>query len=460
MESPVLIIYPEVENNFSILDITKNCLKIFNNYGQVPIAVFNPSITKIDTNKFLMSFRINGVPNGDTPIQSTFDPRHPWHTSWKNLIDGTAFMKITLTNVKQITSEAINVGGDYWIKGVDARLFKHQNVYYLTYNKFTDKSTNTSEVSNTGQAQVCAFDWCANMIIDKYTLDNNTLTLGPRGIICQPKQQRIEKNWSLYLDRGERMNISYGLSGNHIIFKDPSNGIFATCQQEIINSDSTSMFLRIENDTRFKDNKVIHFSLSTPAIKYDETTNIAVGHVKLNYTDITNPDFAFNALKDLNYNENNKSIYKLKERLYKIIIEIDSYIYNRKNAHVLHPTYMYFMFFYKFKYDTGEITEVTNFILPYDNEPHSLVFASGLTQFDDKCIVSYGVADVECKLAFFTKTCIENLFKSTNIENYPQLVVLTSDLMDTSHGGKNKKSKQKRKNKSTGKVKKDVRQSP
>lgn len=463
METPALSIFPTNKNDFSILDITEHCHTVFDAEGKVPIAVFNPSITKIANNEFLISFRINGVPGGIIPIKSTFDPRHPWHTSWKNLIDGTAFMKITLTDEKHIIkTEIINVSGnkDGWIKGVDARLFKHKNVYYLTYNKFTDKSTNTNEVSNTGQAQVCAFDWCANMIIDKYILNNNILTLGPRGIICQPKQQRIEKNWSLFLgktvDGHDKMNISYGLSDKHIIFKDPVADLFSRCTTDEVKSIYTTLFSSIENNTRFRGNKVIHFSLSTPAIRYDEFTNIAVGHVKLNYNDITNPNFAIEDMNEKNF--------EIKKKLYQIIIEVDSHVYAKTSAHVLHPTYMYFMFFYKFDYKSGEIKEITNFILPYDKEPHSLVFASGLTRLNDvemnyenTYIVSYGVADVECKLAFFKQSCIEQLFNLTKIENYPQLIVLTSteyDMMDT-HGGKNKTSKQKYKNKSNGKIKKD-----
>jgi hypothetical protein len=308
------------------------------------------------------------------------------------------------------------------------------------------------------------------MIVDTYTLNTNNLTLNKRGVICKPEQQQVEKNWSLFQSYKDEIQISYGLSGKHIIFRDPTNkpSLFTSCIKAEIESPCTTMFSSIESITKFGDKKVVHFSLSTPAIRFDASSNIAVGHVKLNYNDITNPNFA---------TEKQVDNYIIKKRLYTIIEAADSYVLNNAKYHDKHAIYMYFMFFYKFDLN-GNITHVTNFLLPYNYEPYSLVFASGLTMYDQNTVVvSYGVADVQCKLAFFTFDVINKLFVSdiprandlTSLHDYLKLVVLTQAHMDTyeapqdpvpmdtqeildhmeiSHGGKNKKHK----NKSTGKV--------
>lgn len=439
----------EIKEGIHITDITNVVLSL---NKDINVAAFNPSIVHIRDNEYIISIRVNGE-TGDNHehhpitatfnhITTTFDKRHPWNTFWKNPLDGTIFMACTIDmdTKKIVESRTLQVElttgiTENIIKGVDARLFKSGDLLYLTYNKFTDNKIKISEVSSdTGLTNICQFDYCANMVLDIFTMTSigasTTLRFKNRSLMCKPKQQQIEKNWTIF-DNG-KLNISYGLSGKHVFFNDIANKFssgfetFTHCEEKDTTSSITQMLKNIEDRTKFGDQKVIHFSLSTPAVRYNETSNIAIGHVKLNHQHISNVKYALDAYNDATSNKYETISWK--KQLYLIITEFENHINIKASSpHVKHPIYMYFMFFYKLNLQ-GEITDISNVFVPYNNEPYSLVFASGLAMTQDKSslIISYGVADVQSKLAFFPTLIVDNMLKKpTNNLEWMKLIIMT-----------------------------------
>ena len=125
----------------------------------------------------------------------------------------------------------------------------------------------------------------------------------------------------------------------------------------------------------FADHKII-LSGGSPAIEYDSKYYIGVGHAKI-------------------------SVKKFQE-----IFGAQNYLY--------HPSLIYLAFFYKIDIATHQIVSITQlFIITdnYSNDPYLLQFPSGLQKIEsDKFIISYGEADIRCKIFTITRTNIDLLF--------------------------------------------------
>ena len=364
--------------------------------------ILNPSIVKLNDNEFLISFRYLGY------LEKT---QHPWvgvhkDNMWSMDYGGTAFAKIILDktnngfnvkNIKHFDSRFENAE--------DARLFKRStykdinNFIYITYSinaNFNDLPEELKQYYYEGSCDI-KFDIensskynkryaktldiskdcnnitndCGYMVICKCELLGDEMNLKNNYLIC-PKciHQKIEKNWSLWESNDKNLRISYDIIGTHK-FLIANTDDFQNCDMISFPNkldlfeDPPSASVELY-DLKAEMNTIC--SLSTPAVDFGDDIMLAVGHAKHDHKGQMKPEFK--KFKDVK----------------------------------IHPYYHYFMFFYTFDKDTGKILEISQLFTPYDNEPYSLVFASGLCKFDENnFIVSYGVGDEYCKLAIFSK---------------------------------------------------------
>lgn len=363
-------------------------------------VILNPSIIKLNyDNDFLISYRYIGYEKKEKH-------KHPWvgrdkDDTWIIKYGGTAFAKckILLDMSNKFNIEHIKHFDSRFENAEDARLFKRStkddyNIIYITYNitglfdnlpeelqnYYRDKGQCNGTFNYQTKKPIdisteCNEDKfeCGYMVICKCTLDNDTFNLEKNYLIC-PKciHQKTEKNWSLWESNDENLRISYDIVGTHkyLIAKTDDFqdcNMISSPNKMNIYENPPSAAVELHDLTA---GTSVSCSLSTPAVDFDDNIMLAVGHAKILHGNKMKLEFT--RIKDINFN--------------------------------MHPHYHYFMFFYTFNKITGELLKVSQLFTPYDNEPYSLVFASGLCKFnEDNFIVSYGVGDEFCKFAIFSR---------------------------------------------------------
>ena len=368
-----------------IYDITSTLEDFVFQQLQFNCAVFNPSITQMDKpGLFLISFRYNGMSNAHqkrfhkhqlsitTKLQTTSDPRHPWKTSWGGDTDGTgfaildaktsqlSFVTCYCPNLNQKTKSGMLRGS------ADTRIYNYKDQYghiryRLIFNDWDSKSLIGGAIANdqcTKQREESNDNTYMVTVDGTYDFDNNRLVLGDPFQLCRPCADKTEKNWNLYKFRNQKVKISYNIQGTHV-YIIPKEGYKKCSSYETVTQ--CTQYLQ-----RMSENYGLIFSLSTPAVQFGEHL-IAVGHVKFRH------------------DQPQPQIYSL-------------YYKQKIHNQYLHAHYMYAMFFYVIN-NKDEIIQISKMFIPYDNEPYSVFFPCGLVKIGDDYVISYGVGDIQCKIA-------------------------------------------------------------
>jgi hypothetical protein len=292
--------------------------------------IFNPSITLLAGNVYLISFR-SVVNNPGKPVDKTdhhflTNKQHPWYAKWKAGHDTTYIVPVTITDKVRVIKH------NEWplnIPGQDARVytFSRSNTevgVLVTFNRAFDRRPDMLIKGGDTCKEYCyIIDW-GYLVVDILTL--NYKYLSGDAPLCLNISNPVEKNWSLWQYRKDRLvhvMLSYALTPQHSAYTFKLTGvsgdnIFSTSNC-IMNTErpkaSSTTFLR-NLELHYPG---LHVSLSTPAYQIDETTFQAVGHIKCKRESLTvlpNSKLAKFAKKPTKY---------------------------------LHPIFIYFIFIYRFK---------------------------------------------------------------------------------------------------------------
>ena len=374
--------------DYKSVEISVPCnTKIFGN-----TINFNPSIIRIANDTFLMSFHVfrrgqHGHPCDIQPQPSIYDEYHMWYggpeskTWWNEDYDGirgTGYMIIKIFNREVVIHQIfdkIGMGYDTRLRNTPVGImatsslnsfFNYKNIWGMDRVKY-------GLPPPTCKYQCLAIYYLKLKLtyashIDTYYLSNNVEDEGEP--LC-PRLQDQEKNWSLFVVNN-KMYTSQWLTPKHTVI--PLQ--YPACQ--IVKEPNINVFHKIE--TFYKG--AVKFSLSTPTLQFGPSEMIGVGHVKLfgDYLPIGTNAYNF-------------------------------YIENILTKDAFNGIYM--MFFYTFDPNTFEILRVSSAFYP-PNTTHGIVFAAGLTFFDDDYIISYGEGDIKMKLFFVSPTIINQILYKQN----------------------------------------------
>lgn len=346
-------------------------------------VLFNPSIVHWKKNLYLISYRtyiryvnLNTKDYTDNPF---FNPNHPWlggssSMTWWN--SGYGYDKTRLALIKINKAKEVSFVQKYLdINGVDSRLFKlDKNRFLLTNNFWTKDSIRVRDSD--------CWEGCMLMMARVVTLTSSSIDISEGIILCPQFSERIEKNWSIWSNEG-KIYCSYGLTPHHEVFSLEVKGKDIICPDLKKIEGVNDIFYRLQK--YYKD--ICRISLSTPALQWNNTSHIGVGHFKYEHG-----------------------------RINEIPHDSNLYLFDHKiksENRVFHSIYVYLMFIYVFSsFPPYDILKVSNMFIPgavnYTNK-YALVFPSGLTFDKDNYIISYGDHDSQCKLLFLKREEIDNL---------------------------------------------------
>lgn len=416
---------------YESIDITEKVLEYINGTG----FVFNNSIAKIKENIYLISVR-HFAGDKYSPKDEEKNPhknyQHPWKSFWKGEsnelkedITYIFLIKLENNNVKIID----NPNFPLKIDGQDLRIFEFYNdentaSYVLTYNKPFQNPDIIIKGGKTCEEGCYIIGW-NYLVIDLNNNFSNSL-LDSSSPLCSNISNRLDKNWSLwnlkYEDKTVPM-ISYMLTPDHIAFNWELYGI--NKQNNTIDGGYKCRLLTPEeiphanfffNLEKYYDNNLF-VSLSTPAYLEEKNTFLAVGHIKAKIRG--------------GYRSRNTELTKFLKWA---------------DPDYLHPTFIYFMFFYRFKpeiFETDEenklyttnsreiifettkkrfiapITEISPAFIVDNGVNYLLNFPSGLVINEDNILVSYGNGDSEARILKLNKIALNKIMKNYKPHNYP-----------------------------------------
>jgi predicted GH43/DUF377 family glycosyl hydrolase len=235
----------------------------------------------------------------------------------------------------------------------DARIYKIDNEFYITYNMFM----NIGDIYHVKMAQ-------RKLDIN---VESKYIYIYPEVDMLQGiNYKNVEKNCILNLNKDVLYNI---------------NGTF----EYIINNELIIKDIEpIQKMIKLYGSNNIIFSLGTPVIKYGNN-NLSVGHVKIDH----NKKYSWTPFEEFYNNIDFTDINK-------------------------HGKYIYFMFLFEFDNDYNILRISDCFIPTQDNchFPYYLVFPTGLQEWSDNIMISYGEGDVKSKVVIFSKDEIEKLFSN------------------------------------------------
>lgn len=307
---------------------------------------------------------------------------------------------------------------------VDNLFFLIGNIWtthqYTTYRRDQENFYNPNEQEQKCNNNTCGQIYIWPVRIDPSTLKLYTLSREPQLLCPDWAAARIEKNWSLYVTRGNdpllNIQVTYQLTekfnGHEWITLtfNRNNNTFSNCNNAVIyrspltretssRQQSISFFGLIE---RIYNNnaRVIHISTTTSTIDYNERELLGVGHVKLHTQNCINQ--------------------YLNTPLGQFTRLVENQIGN------LHSTYIYLFFFYTLSKNTKQLRRFSKFHIPSLSDV-ALIFPTGLTTLndnnDDFCVSFGGQGDNSCEALFLSREQIEqslfdidfDIFNNTHI---------------------------------------------
>lgn len=400
------------------------------------VHVFNPSIAHWKNDLYLCVYRrfvrysdIYSKKNiHDYTADPLTDPNHPWlggdrsTVFWKTPYgyDNThiVLLKINGNSVvlykKYTTGKNVynNIDGnitlsspnDMLINGVDARLlYINKNKFIVSYNVFI-KSDLEIKRGN-------CINGCGLISMNKIELnkDGSELTLYQDTILCPDISNYVEKNWSFWKFKND-LYFSYQLYPSHEIFKLSHFGMNKTIKCTSVTVDTIDCLRIFRHACNYiQNNRTIyplHVSVTTPAIQFTYLNlplYIGIGHIKYNYEEVSR-------LRSGSCDYLNNITTRINELF-----------------PVLHPVYIYLMFFYIFDGRNGLVKYISNMFIPYNEKSKTgLFFPSGITKTNDnKFLLSYGDSDSLCKYIILDKTKIESMCYPTNDTCASNIIKLT-----------------------------------
>lgn len=368
--------------NFNITDFTD----LLNNKDYKNYYCFNNSLIHYKDNLFLMSYRV---------IYSNCDQKyHPWkmwydgdklfynlntdkfsynifNCKYRNINNNYIIKKASSFNNIDLQQKYFDSTGLAVLKyenetfsivynmnnifdndmNQDARICKIDSDFYITYNGYINKNSNNN----------------ATMLYRKISFLADVLFLSTEKHMCDNIGGDIEKNWVFH----DQTSILYKINGSFQIIE---NNVLKTIN-----------VLLLKQLIDFYGDDNIYISLSTPPVNYNGKY-LSVGHIKIAYKNI-NKESPF--IKFLNNTR----------------VKYDDLIKN-------HGKYIYFMFFFEYTSDFI-MTRISHSFIPTNDDnchlPYLLVFASGLTIYENKLMISYGEGDVRSKLLTIDISLVNNM---------------------------------------------------
>lgn len=389
---------------------------------------FNPSIGHLHGNYYILSIRnfkhnINKLDIDEPNIYN--NPNHPWVNNWdnRNGYDNTHFFIIKQDSygdfhkIKKM---------DLSLPVQDLRIFRFMEDKDHVYLFFTYNDLYYGSDLYIGNGDKCD-DSCYLIGISYAIYDKNRMVLyhiPSEKPVCPNISNRVEKNWSLWTykkDNVINLLISYALVPSHTAFNIDIQNIDKFKKTLLLNTNCGMFNIRnqnisfLDNLQEYYDNNIF-ISLSTPAYPIQETKKSViyrgVGHLKIKH------DFIMN---------NSQKKYEKMEKL-------KNHIKNDPNK-VLHPRFIYMMFFYDFEvkeqlqdatYDTHglkildpdfqakrhsiNIISVSDAYLYNTNKHHYyLNFPAGLVINNNTTIVSYGNGDYYSQLLILDNKQVDTM---------------------------------------------------
>jgi hypothetical protein len=254
-------------------------------------ANFNPSIIQLPDGKYLMSFHTFRRVSLEKSRELGADFNHPWMggpysrtwwTPYSRGFEGTGFLILNENfTIYKILHQTVEGASDMRLTWWNNKILATYNKTHLSLSK-KERSVigvdRTSEGLPRGDPDCCTFIYY--MIINISSVYN--LELEEHTRLCENLSAYHEKNWSPWVTPKGKLRISYHIVPRHTVFVPEENML--NCEAYFQKSDS-NIFNRI---TEYYGRRNISFSLSTPAIRWENSTYLAVGHVKLHpFTDLT-----------------------------------------------------------------------------------------------------------------------------------------------------------------------------
>jgi hypothetical protein len=370
---------------FTNVNFTK---KLRRKHGEV---LFNPAVVHWKDDLYLCTYRVfiryAGLDTRKFADNPFFNPNHPWLggkpslTFWSAPLEfkGYDVTRIALIRITGSKVKTLKKYGDY--PGVDTRLFKiSENKFVLTGNSnywVYDQNLDIAK-GNCKELNGCMLMYASILTIN----EDLKLDIGKPVVMCPQFSNRMEKNWSLWLSPRGELLVSTWISPRHEIFHLRIDGDRLSCPtvRHITSKNN------ILGSLKSYYNKIVHISLSTPALRMSSGRYVAFGHIKYTY-------------KDVGELSSNSPLRRFTDLL----------IEKKKK---LHPTYVYLMFLYEFSPEFPyNITRISDMFIP--ESAFSLVFPNNLTYSpeEDKYIMSYGDHDNQCWLLYMSPYQIEEALK-------------------------------------------------
>jgi len=379
-----------------IYDLTdKIASYIKTNYFVFNLTIFNPSIVKIENDRYLISFRVM--------ISNVPEPYHIWRI-WNEGHDGI------------ISQKYPNL---YWgLYPRNGKLCEEKKISFSDKSVWFDK--NTATYDNTGFCigkidSLGRFDmeWCHpaptgyfNMYDVRLSYINNVihitgnhhynghkmltriLEITPKGLIFK-RESPLLKNFRSMVRSDEKNcvldpegSIHYSIGEEYIMYNTRNKTI------------SNQKLPLIASIIKLYGNDKIYFSLSTPLVQYGNDY-LAVGHMKINYR------------------------YSYPGTSFDIFMEGKSFS---------HMTYVYCMFFYTMDIKTQKVKMMSDLFIPTLNnihKPHLLVFPTGIIYDEELVTISYGDGDDRCRILQLTKQEVDKLiYLNVDDEILPEFALL------------------------------------
>jgi hypothetical protein len=413
------------------LDVTEKVQEYLN----FKSFVFNPSMASIKDDKYLFSVR-SYRHSFNVPFEKDTDKQHPWKTNWTGKNDKTYVFPVTYkTNVEKGVDSFECIKGGKWplvLNGEDARIFylmtvDNYNIYILTYNvKYKNHKEYILKGGNLCDDYCGVVDWgMLNLNIDnlEYTYNPGELPL------CLNISNPVEKNWSIwtikYNDEPYLMT-SYGLVPEHNVFSFKilgiENGKVVGGTDCVMKTPYTrkegidNIFNSLEN---YFTGGNLFVSLTTQTCLVKDNIYQSIGHIKVK----------INYLKQLVKLGNKSNLSKFTQK----------YLVKEKRIYY-HPTYVYFMFFYRFRvilpgekrkqkiikfnsspsikltgtsirFNTELISVSPAFILDVDERNYFLNFPTGMVLNDNTTLITYGNGDTTAHIVSFLNKDVDDFLK-------------------------------------------------
>lgn len=424
----------------AVLDLTKPLEEMMKARLGLAFVVFNPSICRIARMKtpytYLVSFRFfRGLNDNDDPLNRI--GIHPWASKWKG-IDGTGFAKLVLNkngNVQSLTpvdvvSNLNNKTPPHMFKNgllyecADLRVYHYKtgnaDTLLLSFNVWSSEKNlptglidaNKPLITQKGGLASCTKDmnkryakctghFCTHIATANAVLDGNELKVETFIFECPQCSKQHEKNWTFFQTNGQ-LKIAYGIQDKYVFLQEQE------CAREEVQSLATQYLEKLNNTYG------IIFSLSTPAVDWNNQYLLAVGHAKITKSNV------------------NKRKWGNGHPLITDLVEHPSVITTKAGRHFSHKHYYYFLYLYLINKQTNAVDFISHLIIPHANEPYSVYFPSGLERFGkDSFIIAYGVGDATTKFAIMSHDDIANLL-ITKPKDHMRIKYVNTIVIDTS----------------------------